>query len=156
MICKLAIRLISGTQFVWFMICDFWKKGSQGVKVSHFFVVHAWHQKSQQSRQRHCAPELTLKSPSFGLVVFINMDIYKLTWDTNFKTFLKERHPIGSDSCYIFIKNMLNMDLKMMLIVLMEFAFINDVLSQMHPFTITLWQFILIFMLFELSTQSSG
>ena len=34
------LRLISGTRFVWFMICDFWKKYQRRAV---FFIVQAWH-----------------------------------------------------------------------------------------------------------------
>ena len=43
----------------------------------------------------------------------------------NSKTFLKENYPIAFGSCYIFTKKMLNMELKMMLMVLMEFVILD-------------------------------
>ena len=39
-----------------------------------------------------------------GLVVFIDMSIYILTEDGNFKTFLKENYEIVLDSCDLFTK----------------------------------------------------
>ena len=50
---------------------------------------------------------------------------YVLTEGRNFKTFLmKEKYIISLDSCYLFTKKMLNTQLNVMLIVLMEFAYI--------------------------------
>ena len=93
------------------------------------FVVHAWHLKSQQSTQKNGPPEFlilsVLKLLSCGLVVFMNMSTYILIEGRNCKTFLKESYPIALDNCDIFIKNMLNMEFKMMLIVLIEFAYIR-------------------------------
>ena len=81
----------------------------------------------------NCASELlilsALKLPSCELVVFINMNTYILTEGKHLKTILKESYLIGLDSCYIFTKNMLNMEFKivlMELIVLMEFAYIRN------------------------------
>ena len=74
------LRLISGIWFVWLMICDFSKKV---IESACFFVVPAWHLKSQQGTQKNCAPEFlilsALKLTSYGLVVFVNMKIYILT-----------------------------------------------------------------------------
>ena len=57
---------------------------------------------------KNCAPEFlilsAIKLPSYGLVVFINMNIYIHKEGTNFKTFLKESNPTGLDSCNIFAK----------------------------------------------------
>ena len=92
------------------MICDFSKKV---IESACFFVVPAWHLKSQQGTQKNCAPEFlilsALKLTPYGLVVFVNMKIYILTEGKNFKTFLKENYEIGLNSCYIFNKKMLNM-----------------------------------------------
>ena len=78
---------------------------------------------------KKCTPEFLIlsavKLSSCGLVAFMNMNTYILTGGTNFKIFLKEIYPVDLDSCYIFTKNMLNMKLKIMLIVLMEFAYIR-------------------------------
>ena len=46
-----------------------------------------------------------------GIVVFIDMNTYILTKGRNFKTFLKENYAIALDSCYLFFKKMLNMEL---------------------------------------------
>ena len=54
------------------------------------------------------------------MVVFISMNTYILTEDTNFKKFLKENYPIALDTT----KKILHMDLNMMLTVLMEHAYI--------------------------------
>ena len=71
------------------------------------FIVHAWHQKSQQSTRKKCAPEFlilsALKLPSCGLLVFTNMNTYILTEDTNLKTFLKEKYLIALDCCNLHI-----------------------------------------------------
>ena len=50
------------------------------------------------------------------------MNTYILTEGRNFKTFLKESYAIALDSCYIFTKKLLKMELNIMLIVFMEFA----------------------------------
>ena len=67
-----------------------------------FFVVQEWDLKSQQSTHKNCVPEFqilsTLKLRSCGMVIFLNMNNYMLTEDTDFKTFLKESYPIGLDS----------------------------------------------------------
>ena len=48
-----------------------------------FFVMHMWHQKLQQGTQKGGLLEFlilsALKLPSCGLVVFINMNTYRLT-----------------------------------------------------------------------------
>ena len=41
------------------------------------------------------------------------------------KTFLKENYAIVLDSCYLLTNHMLNIELNVMLIVLMEFAYIR-------------------------------
>ena len=41
------------------------------------------------------------------------------------KTFLKENYIIALDKCYLLTKNMLNMELNMMFLMLMEFAYIK-------------------------------
>ena len=41
------------------------------------------------------------------------------------KTFLKENYIIALDKCYLLTKNMLNMELNMMFIMLMEFEYIK-------------------------------
>ena len=45
--------------------------------------------------------------------------------ERNFKTSLKENYAIALDSCCLFTKKILNMELNMILIVLMEFAYIR-------------------------------
>ena len=64
-----------------------------------------------------------LKLLSCVLVIFINMSTYILSEGRKFKTFWKEK-AIALDSCYLLIKNLLNMELNI-LIVLMEFACIR-------------------------------
>ena len=44
-----------------------------------------------------------LKLSSCGPVVFISVNTYILTEDTNFKAFLKENYPIALDSCKLHI-----------------------------------------------------
>ena len=62
-----------------------------------------------------------LKLPLCRLVVFLDMNKYILTErDRGFKIFLKENYAITSDSCYLFTKKMLNMELNMKLLVLIE------------------------------------
>ena len=53
------------------------------------------------------------------------MKPYILTEGRNFKTFLKENYAIALDSSYLLTENMLNMELSIILIVLMEFAYIK-------------------------------
>ena len=48
-----------------------------------------------------------------------------LTEGRKFKILLKENYSVALDSCYLFNKKMLNMKLNMILIVLMEFAYIR-------------------------------
>ena len=59
--------------------------------------------KVSQGTQRRCVPEFlilsALKLPSYGLVVFINMN----TEDTNFKTFLQENYLIDLESFKLHI-----------------------------------------------------
>ena len=45
--------------------------------------------------------------------LYINMNTYILAKGWNFKTFLKENYAIALDSCYLFNKKMLNMELNM-------------------------------------------
>ena len=53
------------------------------------------------------------------------MDTYILKEGRNFKTLLKEIYAVVLDSCYMFTKKMLNMEWGMMLIGLMESAYIS-------------------------------
>ena len=103
------------------MVCDFWKKVFQGARMAP---------KVSTKHTKNCAPEFpilsALKLHSCDLVVFINKNAYLLTEDKNLKTFLKENYSVGLDSCYIFTKNMLNMELNIMLMVPMEFACIRN------------------------------
>ena len=54
------------------------------------------------------------------------MNTYKLTEGRNFKIFLKANYTAALDSCYMFTKKKLNMELNIMLIVLIEYAYIRD------------------------------
>ena len=82
--------------------------------------------------QKICASEFlilsALKFPSCGIVGFINMDSFILTEGRtrNFKALPKENYPIVLDHCYIFTKKMLNIELKMMLTVLIEFTYFKN------------------------------
>ena len=66
-----------------------------------------------------------LKLPLCGPVVLINLNICILTEGINFKAILKENCPIALENRCIFTKEMINMKLKMILMVLMEFAHIR-------------------------------
>ena len=55
-------------------------------------------------------------------MIFINVNMYLLTEGGDFKTFLKENYVITLDSCYVFAKKTLNMELNLILAVLMESA----------------------------------
>ena len=57
--------------------------------------------------------------------MLVEMNIYILKEDRNFKTFLKEDYTIGLDSCYIFTEKMLNKESNRMVIVVMESAYIR-------------------------------
>ena len=50
------------------------------------------------------------------------MTLYIVTKEGNSKEFLKQNYVIGLDSCYLFTKKIWNMELKMILIVLIEFS----------------------------------
>ena len=56
------------------------------------------------------------------------MNTYILIEDRDFfekkRAFLKKNYAVALDSCYMFTNNKLNMELSMMLIVLVEFAYI--------------------------------
>ena len=67
-----------------------------------------------------------LNLPSYGLVVFIDMNMYILVEGMFSKTFLEENYPVSSNNCYLFIKKIVNMELSMMLIVLMELTCIRS------------------------------
>ena len=87
-------------------------------------------QKSQLSILKNFASEFPILSslnlPLCGLVeVFIDISTYTLTEDRSFKPFLKEDYAIGLGSSYLFTKKMLNMELKMILKVLLESAYIR-------------------------------
>ena len=53
------------------------------------------------------------------------MLMHILTEGRNFKTFLKENFVIAFNSCYLFTKKMLNMELNMTMIMLMEFPYLR-------------------------------
>ena len=79
---------------------DFWKKNI----TRRFFLHHVAcvHQKSQRGIHKIFS---THKIPLCRLVVFIDMNIYKLTeGGRSFKTFLKENYAIALDRCYVFTK----------------------------------------------------
>ena len=82
------------------------------------------HLKSQRGIQKNCVSEFpvlsALKSPSSRLVVFIDMNTNILTEGRNFKTFLKENYAIALDSCCLFTKEILNMELNIILVVLLS------------------------------------
>ena len=77
---------------------------------------------------KKCLPEFSilsaLKLRSCELLVFIDMNTYILIEDKDFWAFLKKNYAVALDSCYMFTNNKLNMELDMMLIVLVEFAYI--------------------------------
>ena len=66
-----------------------------------------------------------LKLPPCGPVVLINLNICIITEGINFKAILKENCPIALENRCIFTKKMINMKLKMILMVLLEFAHIR-------------------------------
>ena len=58
-------------------------------------------------------------------MIFKDTNTYILTEGRNFKIFLEENYANAFDSCYLFTKNMLNMELNMILIMLREVAYIR-------------------------------
>ena len=104
------LRLVSGRR------CGSWflTKVSRGAR---FFtvVVHAYTKSlNRQGIQKNCVPEF----PEY-------MNTYIITEGSNFKTFSKENDAIALVSCYLLTRKMLNVELNMILIVLMEFAYIR-------------------------------
>ena len=87
------------------------------------------HQKSQQGLQKNFESEFpvlsVLKLPSYGLVVFTDMNTYILTEGRDFKTFLKENYAVALENYYLFAKRVLIVKLNIILIVLIEFAYIK-------------------------------
>ena len=61
-------------------------------------------EKSQQGIQENCVPEFpilsALKLPTYGLVVFIDMNTYILTEGRSFRTFLEENYAIALNSYF--------------------------------------------------------
>ena len=102
---------------IWFMISE---KSITRCAFLHYGAC--MHHKSQQSIPKNCAPEFpilsALKLPLGGLMVFIDITTYMFTEDRNFKKCLKDNYAI---TCYLFTDKTLNM----ILIVLMEFAYIR-------------------------------
>ena len=101
------------------------------------------HLKSQRGIQKNCVSKFpvlsALKSPSCRLVVFIDMNTNILTEGRNFKTFLKENYAIALDSCCLFTKEMLNMELNIILVVLLEFAYIRDAWNMQIWWILSRW-----------------
>ena len=111
---------------IWFMISE---KTMTKCAFIHRGDGHM-HQKSHQKRlTKNLCSRISnsfnpQKLPSYGLVIFIDMNMYLFTEGRNFNTFLKENYAIALDVCY-FTKQMLNIEVNMILIVLMEFAYID-------------------------------
>ena len=76
------------------------------------------HQRSEQTLNKVCKKNCVPEVPEY-------MNTYLLIEGTNFKAFLKENYAIALDSCYLFTNHILNREMKMILIVLMEFAYIT-------------------------------
>ena len=108
---------------IWFMIFE---KKYRNV---HFYSCCTRGTKSlKKVHKKNCSPEFLIfsavKLPSCELLVFIDMNTFILIEGTNLWTFLKKNYGIALDSYYMFTKKMLNMEFNMMLIVLVEFAYI--------------------------------
>ena len=88
---------------IWFMIS---KKCI--TRCTFFCCCSHMHQKSQQRYKKTCVPEFPIFSAlnllSCGLVVFIDMKMYRLTESSNFNTFLKESYAVALENCYLFAK----------------------------------------------------
>ena len=99
---------------------SFLKKVSRDARLFTVVLASAKLQKSQQGLQKNCVPEFPMlsahKLPSCGLVVFIDMNTYIVTEGRSFKAFLKENYAVVWESCYLFTKKMLNMELNMIFI----------------------------------------
>ena len=59
-------------------------------------------------------------------MAFIDTNTYILAEGRNFKKFLKENDAVALHIYYMFTKKMLNLEINMMLIVLMYYAYISD------------------------------
>ena len=114
---------------------DFWKKWYRKVHVSLKCIRGT---KSLNNAQKNCATKClissALKLNSCGPMVFIDMNAYILAEDRNFKTFLKKDYAVALNCCYMSTKKMLNMELNIMLMLLLKFAYIRHswTLQQFH------------------------
>ena len=107
-------RLISVTRFgSWFLKKVSW--------CAHFLtMVLACIQKNYVPKFPIFLP---LKLRSCKVVVFIDMNLYICSEGRNFKTFFEENYAITVvESCYLFTKKMLKMELNLILILLMRFG----------------------------------
>ena len=110
---------------IWFMI------SGKSIMGCTFLCNESYeHQASQNGIQKKLCTKIShsfglFKLPSFRVVDFIDMNTYRLTESSNFKTFWEENYAIVFDSCYLFTKKMLNVKLNMMLIVFIEVAYIR-------------------------------
>ena len=99
------------------LIHDYWKK---------YYDVHISSLWCSNVYKKSYVPKFPIFSAlqlrSCEVVVFIDMDLYICSEDRNFKTFLKKNYVITVDSCYLFIKKMLTMELNLILILLMRFG----------------------------------
>ena len=111
---------------IWFMI--------SGKTMTKCVFIHRgdghMHQKSHQKRltkslySRISNSFNSQKLTSCGLVIFKDMNVHLFTEGRNFNTLLKENYETALNICY-FTKQMLNIELNLILIVLMEFAYIR-------------------------------
>ena len=119
---------------VFFMISE--KNITRCTFLHHFYT--SMHQKSQQGipYKKNCVSEFqflsNLKLPLCGLVVFIDMNMYLHTEGRDFKKSLTKNYAIALDSCYLFTKEIWNLQLSIILIVLMEFWYLRKSL-QFNP-----------------------
>ena len=119
MFCK-KLRLFLGTWFGSCFLNNYHKEFSLPLSRNALIV--------SSKHKINCPLELTilsaLKLTLSELVAFVDMNKYILPKIRNYETFLKESYAFALDSCYLFTKKMLHMELSMMLIILMEFAYI--------------------------------
>ena len=117
--------------FIWkwkthFMISE--EKKYRKVHVSSPWCMHA-PKVSTKHTQTFFSPKITFMWTS-GFYWYGHV----YTCRRSFKIFLKENYAIALDSCYLFTKKKLNMELNMILIVLMQTSDVPDIDSRFDEY----------------------
>lgn len=108
-----------------------------------WWCKHAPNVSRKKAYKKNCVPEFSILS---ALRNYLLLDLWFLAIDMNtciitggriFKTFLEENNAIALGNCYLFTKNMFNMELKMILIVFIEFAYISHFWTLLQIWWIT-------------------